>query len=447
MRTEERDVGVPRRPGGLSHIVLVLAIALYGCSKKEEAEKEAPAPVQVTTVAQDTVRRIVGGDGVLFPLNQENAMPKIQAPVQKFYANRGDHVKAGQLLAVLENRDLRAAVAQNKAQLAQAEANLRATTQANVPEAEVKARTDVQSAQQQFDASQKLLESRQNLFKQGALARRQVDEAQVQLAQAKAALDSAQEHLRALNTAGAKEQVATAQAQVTAAEAQLASAEAQLGYTEIHSPISGIVADRPIYPGDMAQPGQPLFVIMDVSRVVARVNVPQGEANRVRVGQDAEVLLTDSTKPEQGKVTVVSPATDPNTTTVQVWIEIPNAGERLKPGAAVHANVLVEVYKATPVVPAAAILPGEEGGTAVLVITPDMVAHKRLVQVGVREGDKVQILSGANPGEEVVISGGLGVDDKAKVRVIEASKEESADEDETPEADKGGKDSKDEKKK
>ena len=420
-----------------------LALVLTSCSKKEEAEKEAPAPVQVTTVTQDTVRRIVAGDGVLFPVEQENAMPKIQAPVKKYYANRGDHVKAGQLIASLENRDLLAAVAQNKAQVAQAEANLRSTAQANLPEAEVKARTDVQSAQQTYDAARKLLESRQGLFTQGALARRQVDEAQVQLAQAKAALDSAQEHLRALNAVGAKEQVATAQAQVAAAQAQLQSAEAQLTYSEIHSPIGGVVADRPIYPGDMAQPGQPLFIIMDISSVVARVNVPQGDANRVRVGQAAEVVLTDSPQPVQGKVTVVSPATDPNTTTVQVWIEIANQGERLKPGASVHAKILVEVFKATPVVPAAAILPGEEGGTAVLVITPDMVAHRRLVQLGVREGDKVQLLSGANPGEEVVISGGLGLDDKAKVRVVETSKEESADEDEAaPEAGKGGKDQK-----
>ena len=73
--------------------------------------------------------------------------------------------------------------------------------------------------------------------------------------------------------------------------------------------------------------------------------------------------------------------------------------------------------------PAAAILPGEEGGTAVLVIR-DNVAHRRVVQVGVREGDKVQILSGVNPGEEVVIVGGLGVDDKAKVKVVDTTGKE-----------------------
>ena len=97
--------------------------------------------------------------------------------------------------------------------------------------------------------------------------------------------------------------------------------------------------------------------------------------------------------------------------------------------------------------PAAAILPGEEGGTAALVITPDSVAHKRPIQVGVREGDKVQILNGVRPGEEVVIVGGLGLDDKAKVRVVDTSVKE-ADEDENPEPDakpepgKGGKDQK-----
>src|SRR6185369_5604868 len=125
------------------------------CSKKEEAEVESPAPVQVSAVTQDTIRRVVTGDGVLFPLDQAPLMPKIQAPVQKFYANRGDHVKTGQLLAVLENRDLKAAVAANKGQVDQAEANYRVTTLATLPESVVKAQTDVESARQTLDAATK----------------------------------------------------------------------------------------------------------------------------------------------------------------------------------------------------------------------------------------------------------------------------------------------------
>ena len=122
--------------------VLAAAMALAGCSKPEEKEVEAPAPVQVTAVTQDTVRRIVAGDGVLYPLDQQNVMPKPSAsgassPVQKFYVNRGDHVKSGQLLAVLENRDLKFSADSNKGQVDQAEANLQATEGATIPESVV----------------------------------------------------------------------------------------------------------------------------------------------------------------------------------------------------------------------------------------------------------------------------------------------------------------------
>ncbi len=430
-------------------LVLLPTLLLTSCSKKEEKEAEAPAPVQVTAVTQDTIRRIVAGDGVLYPKDQYTAMPKIQAPVQKFYANRGDHVKPGQLLAVLDNRDLKATAEANKGQLAQAEANYRATTQATVPESIVKATTDVESAKQQVDAATKALESRKNLLAQGAIARKLVDDQQVVYAQAKAQLEAAQEHLRVLNAAGRQEQIATAQAQVESARGQYQSAEAQVGYTEVHSAIGGVVADRPIYPGDMASPGNPLFVIMDISRVVARINVPQAQASNVKVGQEAELAVLGSDEPVKGKVTVVSPATDPNSTTVQVWIEAENPGERLKPGASVHGKIVAEAIKGATIIPSAAILPGEEGGTAVLVIDSNSIAHKRPVQLGVREGDKAQVITGTVPGESVVIVGGLGVDDKQKVRIVDTTVQESDDEDNPepaakPSPTKGGEQKKDE---
>src|SRR6185295_14767495 len=103
----------------------------------------------------------------------------------------------------------------------------------------------------------------------------------------------------------------------------------------------------------------------------------------IKVGHPAVITQPDSPDPLQGKVAVVSPATDASTTTVQVWIEVDNPGERLKPGTSVHALIVTEAIKAATVVPSAAILPGEEGGTAVLVITSDKVAHRRQVQVGV----------------------------------------------------------------
>ena len=414
----------------VTRALLIPVLLLAGCAKKEEKEAEAPAPVQVTAVTQDTIRRTVTGDGVLFPKDQASVMPKISAPVQTFYVKRGDHVKEGQLLAVLENRDLTAAAAESKGAVEQAESNLRMTEGANVPEAVVKARTDVEAARQTAEAAKKVLDSRTELLKQGALARRQVEESQVNFAQANSNFLSAQEHLRALQLVGKEEQVRTASAQVASAKSRSATTEAQLSYSRIYAHKSGVIADRPLYEGEMASPTTALLTIMDISRVVARINVPIAQATQVKVGMPATLTFTDIPDPLEGKVTVVSPASDPNSTTVQVWIEAPNPGERLKPGSSVHAVVVAEEIKAATVVPAVAILPGEEGGTAVLVIDANSIAHRRAVRLGVRDGDKVEVLNGARPGEEVVIQGGVGVDDKAKVKVIDTSVKEDEDEDE-----------------
>jgi multidrug efflux pump subunit AcrA (membrane-fusion protein) len=395
-----------------------------GCSKAPQeaaADATAPAPVQVTAVTEDSIRRTVTADGVLFAKNQWNVMPNITAPVARFLVNRGDVVKKDQLLAVLENRALVANVEANKGQVEQAQANLRNTENATIPEAIVKAQTDVESDQEQYDAAKKVLDSRQELLKEGALSRKLVEDAAVTFTQAKAQLDTAKEHLRDLQTAGKQAQIDQAKAQVTAAQGQLRQAESQVAYSEVRSPEAGVIADRPLYPGDIAQAGTPLMVVMDVSSLVARVNVPAADASGIKAGQDATVTIADTGENIPAKVHVVSPATDLNSATVQVWVEAANPERKLKAGAAVHVAIVTEIIKNAMLIPVAAVLPGETGGTAVLVIDSDQVAHRRAVQLGIKQGDKVQVLSGVAQREDVVIVGGLGIDDKQKVKVVQAN--------------------------
>jgi len=391
-------------------------MALAGCSKKAEKEAEPIVPVQVTEVKLDSIRRIVTSDAVLYPRNQASVVPKITAPVSKFHVNRGDHVKEGQLLAVLENRDLTAAAMESKGLYEQAEASYKVTSGASLPDELTKSKADVQSAKQALDAAQKVLESRQKLYTEGALARRQVDEAQVAYTQARGQFETAQEHLNSLQRVSQQEQVKGAAAQVEAAKAHYQGAEAQLGYSEVRSPITGVITDCAVYEGEMASAGSPLFTVMDVSKVVARTNIPQSQAAYLKVGSAATVTQTDSSQEVPGKVTVVSPAVDPNSTTVQVWVEMENPGERLKPGGTVHVAIVAATLKNVVVVPTAAVLPSAEGDTVVMVVS-DSVAHEHKVEIGVREPDKVQIVSGVKPGEQVVTSGGVGLEDKAKVRI------------------------------
>jgi multidrug efflux pump subunit AcrA (membrane-fusion protein) len=305
----------------------------------------------------------------------------------------------------------------------QAEATLRTVSNASVPDELSKAQADVTAGRQAMEAAQKLVESRQQLLEQGAIARRLVDEASVAYAQAKSQFDTAQTHLTSVQAVGRVENVKIAAAQLDSAKGKLEAAQAQLSYANIYSPLSGVVAERPVFEGELAVPGMPLMTILDISSVIARVNVPQAQAGYIRVGQPATISSVDGMD-AMGKVTTVSPAVDPQGTTLEVWVQAANPGEKLRPGGTVHVTINAETVRNAVVVPPAALLPSSEGGSSVFVVGPDMVAHEHKVQVGIRTSEKIQILSGVDAGARVIVAGGLGLQDGAKVRLETADKKE-----------------------
>jgi multidrug efflux pump subunit AcrA (membrane-fusion protein) len=401
-----------------------------GCGKakpKEAADEEAPTPVQVEEARRGPIDHVVTADAVLYPINQANVTAKISAPVKRVLVNRGDHVRANQLIAELESRDLAAAVGESKGQLEQAQAGFEATTGATVVDDKTKAQADLQSAQQTLEAAKKVYESRVELVKEGALAQKLADDAKVAMVQAQSQFDTAQRHLQTLNQVGQREQIRGAQAQMDAAKAHLENANAQLSYAEIRSPISGVVADRSVYPGEMPPSGTPLISIVDISQVVARANIPVKDAASIKVGRPATIAGPDGDI--GGKVTVVSPAVNPNTTTVEVWVQAANPGEKLKPGSTVHVSIKAETLQDAIIVPAAALLNSDTGTDKIMVAGKDNLAHERIINVGVRQGDNVQIVSGIQEGEKVIVSGGLGLDDKAKIRIVAKPADEDADDD------------------
>ena len=419
-------------------VCTMLAAIAAACGHKENEAKPV-VPVEVAPVIRGSIRQIVTADAILYPRDQANIVPKISAPVRRFLVNRGDHVRQGQLLAVLENRDLVGAATSSKGQYAQAAANYRSTAGATVPEEVTKAQTDVNAARQALDAAKKLLDSREQLFKEGALPRKSVDEAQVGYAQAKGQYETADQHLKALQSVGKDEQIKAAAAQLEAAKGQYDSAQAQVAFSEIRSPIKGVVTDRPLYPGEMASTGAPLLTVMDVTAIVARVNMAQDLAKNVQVGNEATLTPADGSDPVPAKVIIVSPAVDPNTTTVQVWVQADNPGERMRAGTSVHVAIVAATLDGMTLIPAVAVLPSDEGGTVVKTVDEKNVAHEKKVVIGVKEEDLVQVVSGVDPGERVVTVGGLGLEDKATVRVMKpGEKAAGEDKEEKDEKDEGG---------
>lgn len=407
----------------------LIALALAGCGKKKEtaaAETEAPTPVQIEEARKGPIDHVIAADAVLYPINQANVTAKISAPLRRVLVNRGDHVKANQLVAELESRDLTASVAESRSLLEQMEAAYQGLTGATVVDDRTRAAADLATAQQTLEAAKKVYESRVDLVKQGALAQKLADDARVSMVQAQSTFDTAQRHLQTLGSVAQKEQIRGAQAQIDAAKAHLENAAAQLSYAEIRTPIAGVVADRPVYPGEMPPSGTPLLSVVDISQVVARANIPLKDAAFIKIGRPAILVGPDGDI--AGKVTVVSPSANPGTTTVEVWVIAANPEEKLKPGATIHISIKAETLQDVVIVPAAALLNSDTGTAKVMIAGEDKLAHERVISVGIRQGDNVQIVSGVQEGEKVIVSGGLGLEDKAKIKIVEKPVEVDEDE-------------------
>ena len=404
--------------------IMALSLSVTAACSKPEREVEPVVSVQVARVRQAPIKNVIASEAVLFPLQQAAITPKISAPVKRFYVNRGSRVKAGELLATLEDRDLAASEVENKGALSQAEAVYANATASGLPEEFRKAELDVEATRQGLEAEQKLYDSRQNLFQQGALPRKDLDQARVSLTQAKSQYEIAQHHWNALQAGGKEQELKSATGQLQSARGKYLGSQAQLSYTEIRSPINGFITDRALYAGEMAAAGTPVLVVMDTSSVIAKAHIPQKDALLLKVGDAAEMTVPGSDEKIRARITVVSPATDPNSTTIEIWAQAVNPGNHLHPGTTVQLSVNSETVDNAIVIPASAILKQPEGGPSVMIVGADNRAHLRAVQVGIENADQVQITSGLSLQQQVIINGAYGLPDNTQVRIESPSEAE-----------------------
>jgi HlyD family secretion protein len=379
------------RAGSLSAAILA-AVSLTGCSSKQENEPSPTVTIQVATVEVKPIQDVVTADAVLYPREQAAIVPRINAPVRKFHVERGSKVHAGQLLAELEDRDLVGALTENQGSYQQAEASYQTALQ--------RAQQDLVLAKEQLDAQQKVYDNRQALFKQGAVSQKDVTDAQIALTQARDQYQMAQKQF----------DLQAAKGQLNAAKGKSSSAAAQLSYARIVSPINGVVTDRPIYPGETAPSGAPILTVMDLSQVIARAHIAQQEAAELKAGNSAKISVPGQTEDFPGRVTLVSPALDPNSTTVEVWVQAANPGGKLKPGTSVRVTVVSETVPGALVVPVTAILTGPDGATSVIKLDISNKLIRQAVKVGIRTDDEAQITVGLKAGERVVSDGAFELD-------------------------------------
>lgn len=393
-------------------------LSLQACktAAPEEATKTLVS-VEAERPERGDISEHILADATLSPLAQANISPKISAPVRAFYVQRGSKVKAGQLLAVLENRDLSALALDNRGQYTAAQASYEIQTEGQVPEDYAKAQLDVAQAKAQLQLQTQIATSRKQLFSQGAIPGRDYDTAVAQLAQAQTAFDTASNHLNALQRVDRQAQLQQAQGQLSSARGKFEAAEAQVSYSQIHSPISGVVTDRPLFPGETATTGTSLVTVMDTSALLAKVHLAQTVAQQLKLGDAAEVRIPGVDDPVPAKVSLISPALDPGSTTVEVWLRVDNSSGQYKAGTPVRSSIVGRTAHNALKVPEGALLTAQDGTKSVMVIQADGTAHTVAVQTGIDDGQDVEITRGLSGNETVITTGAYGLDEGTRVKV------------------------------
>ena len=414
--------------------LLALALALAplvvsGCKKATSTNEESgeAVSVQAEHPSIGPISAQISADAILAPVAEAAIESRISAPIRAEYVQRGSHVRKGQLLISLEDRDLKGNALDSKGTVTSAQAAYASATRATIPEEVQKAQLDVDQARANLEVANRTAEERKRLLQEGAIAGRETDMAIAAAVQARATYDAAVKHLQSVDNTIRMTDEEAAQGQLTSAQGKLVNAEAQVAYASLRSPIDGVVTDRPLFPGETAAAGSPLITIMDTSSLLAKLHIAQSSAQELKLGGLAQVFIPGVIEPQGATVSLISPALDPGSTTVEVWLKLPNADGRYKVGTPVHAVLQGITIPNAIQVPTSAILPSEEGGTNVLIVERDGTAKKRSVKTGIRTTDKVQILSGISPDDLVVTKGGYGLDDGTKVTIGADKDQESGD--------------------
>jgi HlyD family secretion protein len=402
-------------------VLLICSVSLVLFSSQGCKKSEAPPEVVVSVTAEKPVTGSISeqirGDAILAPLAQAALSPKISAPVKKFYVQRGSHVRAGQLLVALEDRDLAATALDTNGAYTAAEATYQQTTQAQVPEQTQKAELDLAQAEANLNLNLTIVKGRKQLFDQGAIPGRDLDTARAALVQAQAAYDTATKHLQSVQSVSRAATDKNAKGQLTSAKGKLQNAEAMVSYASLRSPIDGVVTDRPLFAGETAQAGTPVVTVMDTSSLLAKIHLSQIVTQRMKLGDKAEITVAGMDEKLPGVVSLISPALDPGSTTVEVWVKLKNPDGKLKAGTPVHLAIVGRSIPDALQIPTEALVPGKDGNLSVMIVGSDGAAHLKPVQVGIRLPDTVQITSGINPTDTVITSGAYGIDDGTKVKV------------------------------
>jgi HlyD family secretion protein len=360
-------------------------------------------PSKLGKVERGDLAKSVVATGKVTPITKVEVKSKASGIVKKLLVEAGDRVKKGQLLAQLDKEEITAQVAQSEAELQAADASLKAA-QADYERAKVDAEgPDVPPLKRAYERAQ-------GMAKEGVVSESALDDAEKNYTMALNKQNVAKAQLVVLRA-----KVAQSEATVAQDRAHLKQLKEQLSYTDIESPIDGVVLSRDVEMGDAVSSilvlGSSATLVMtlgDTSEVYVKGKVDESDIGKVYLGQPARIKVESfKDKSFQGKVTRISPmgVEKDNVTTFEVRVSINNPGGELKAEMTANAEILLEEHKNVLQIPEGAILYDKDKKASVEIPDPKGKDGKRkiAVNIGISNGAKTELLGGLKEGDEVVL--------------------------------------------
>ena len=402
-------------------VLLIAGLIIWRVrSSKPEAEAEVTpiVSVKVAKVEKSTIAAPVTAVGTIWPREKADVGAKISAQIKSMPLLKNKLVRAGEVLAVLESRDLQAQRAEALAALNEARANERSLVTGTIPKTNAEDQKALLDARAKVNNARAIYERRRALFESGGISKKDLEASQLDLTTAEDEL-RLQEQTVALRTRSLNpNDRALAAARTAQAQQHLATLDAQLSYATVRAPITGIVTDQFQYEGEFASAGGKLLTIADTSTVIVKAPFSDTAVAQVKTGDTVTVVPTDTSAEEMhGQVTLLSRSSDPASRTVEVWVTLGNGDGTLRANGAAQVTIAANSKDDAVVVPASAVTLETSDATegTVVVVDDQNVAHETRVTIGIRTPDKVEIVEGLKGGETVVIEGNYALADGTKV--------------------------------
>lgn len=415
-------------PAVIALVVIIYLFLRWRNQAADQSTTDTVVSVRVAKAERQTIAAEASAIGTIFPREQAIVSPKIGGQIRQMRLLKNAHVRAGEVIAVLETRDLQAQRSEAAAALNETRFNLRGVSTGANPQAMAQAERDLRDARANVTNAKALYDRRHELYSKGGIALKDVEAAQLALATAEANLQLAERTINLRASAISPNDGAIAASRVAQAEQRLAALDAQLSYATIRSPINGIVTDQFQFQGEYAAVGARLVTIADTSEVIVKAQYADNVVAQLQIGDPATVLPTDLPGERMtGSVKLISRSSDPTNRTVEVWVTLGNSAGRLRSGGAAQVIVATKQTGDAIVVPAPAVtLDASNANTGTLmVVDAANVAHETKVTIGIRTPQTVQITSGLQGGETVVTEGNYALPDGTKVEINTAAPEGS----------------------